>query len=205
MLELDRLASERYGTYREVPLLELLDEDIGLGPPATYEYPPSIRNRAENSSERSNKSRESFLMQLLNDAMKNQTNEIELSTEMIQKLRNDNVDNTQVPLSLDLYLSIHSNSPQDVNNGNFNLVIGAYPASSRAGQTFGRFIDVMGEDITSKLKEINQKETQVRPEVIFAEIAYLPNTGRATNVVLTESIRSHEISLGTNSKTEAKS
>lgn len=39
---------EKYGVNREVPLLELLSEEKGLGPPPTYKYPNGTKSYKSN-------------------------------------------------------------------------------------------------------------------------------------------------------------
>ena len=56
---------EKYGTYREVPVLELLDEDHGLGAPATYNFPKSSRKPPQSDNFQTKGTRTYFITKII--------------------------------------------------------------------------------------------------------------------------------------------
>ncbi|TQK75174.1 thiopeptide-type bacteriocin biosynthesis protein [Brevibacillus sp. AG162] len=185
---------ERYGFEREVPLLELLDENRGLGAPATYENPISKRNYLPSSRDKIN---EKALLQLLSHSLLTGSREIELTDELIEKLEPVSPKWEHVPLSMELYASLFATSTQAMDNGDYTIHIGGNTGSTLAGKSFGRFADILGESIEENLEQINQEHQQAYPDSIFAEVVYFPRHGRAANVVLSKSKREYEILIGT--------
>ncbi|MGM7684183.1 lantibiotic dehydratase [Cytobacillus sp. Hm23] len=188
----------KYGSAREVPILTLLDEDLGLGAPPGYQYPVS-RMKAETTVSRYSKKREGLLMEWLLKAQKNNQTEIELNDNMIQVLEESSPNNKHSPSSLELYFTLTSVSQEEVDKGNYNLVLTQNTGSNGAGKTFGRFSSLLGDDVIDNLKQVHQIEEYSNPDHLFAELSYLPAKGRATNVTITPSVRPYEITFGTNS------
>jgi hypothetical protein len=136
---------ERYGYDREVPLLELLDEDQGIGSPRAYNDESLL------PTELYDEKRNSLLLQLVNRTINRKQMEIELTDELIDALEPVAMDRVKAPLSLELYFSVIAASQQAVDRDEFRLVIGGNPESGGAGQTFGRFVDLMGEEVERQL------------------------------------------------------
>ncbi|MEW9698038.1 lantibiotic dehydratase [Paenibacillus sp. SI8] len=193
---------EKYGQYREIPLLELLDEELGMGAPASYLNPPSSREIKRPLPPFSTK-RESLLLQWLVSALHKGDTEIALTNERIQQLADvesgTSNDSLAMP-SMELYFSLVTDASETVDEGGYTLILGPNPGSDGAGKTFGRFIDLMDESSKMMFPVIQSEEQRQEPDKIFAEISYLPSAGRATNVILTENYREYEIGVGTNVK-----
>lgn len=189
---------ERYGTYREVPLLELLDEDLGLGPPPTYEYPASQRPFTPQKSAHQT-TRDALLTEWATEALLQSDVEVELTEERIQLLEGTAPDRRQAPVSLDLAFSVAAVSEEALNSGEYRLIIGPNTGAFGAGKTFGRFADLLPDACQEKLDQIHRLEQDAAPEALFAEIAYLPVHARAANITLTKNRRQYEIALGTTS------
>lgn len=186
---------EKYGVNREVPLLTLLDEDLGLGAPAFYKWPRSTkRGEADVTATNTN---EHVISQWAMEAIVNQTYEIELDETKLNQLFSEEDKPEQLPPSFDLIFSIHAPSANSLDQGDFELVMGGAPGSSRAGQFFGRFMGMMDEGLEKKFADIHRYEQQLHEERIFAEVVYLPFANRNANVVLTKKTRPYEITLGT--------
>ncbi|KAF0824163.1 lantibiotic dehydratase [Cytobacillus firmus] len=199
---------ERYGTYQEVPLLTLLDEDMGLGYPATYEFPPSSRTM--------NKTRDKFtpyrtkvLLELMTRAIKDGSMEIKLTDQDIERLSGkeqmEQFDPaSQAPISMELYFQILAKHESDIDDGNYEMIIGGNPGSAAAGKTFGRFIDILDDSIGTKLADTSKTEQSLYKDSIFAELVYLPPAGRAANLMVSKNTREYEIAVGTNSSKPAE-
>lgn len=76
---------ERYGTAREVPLLELLDPRVGLGPPATYQHPEPRRTWEPGPSQVA--TRDGILLTLASDAIRNRQREVEVDEYTLERLQ----------------------------------------------------------------------------------------------------------------------
>lgn len=189
---------KEYGFYREIPLSQLLDEEIGLGPPATYKNP--ISHRSELSSMSSiNTQREAILQKIVFKSIVEKSVEIELTEEILQELEQKIITDKELPPSMELYFSIASPSAKELSNGNYTMVMGANPGSSGAGRTFGRFSDLFDEKFNQMLQSINDMEQDLYPDILFTEVVYTPSHGRKANVVISENIRSYELAINTNS------
>jgi thiopeptide-type bacteriocin biosynthesis protein len=186
---------ERYGQYREVPLLELLDEDRGLGAPASYTYPHS--RRTISAGRIYSETRDAILLQMVNRALQCGEMEVELTEEMVGKLEPVAPDPKQAPISMELYFSLVADSEQAVEQGDYLLFIGGNAGSSGAGKTFGRFVDILGDEFPDHLKRAHEREQKLRPDAVLAELVMVPHTARSSNVMLTTNIRPYAITLGT--------
>lgn len=188
---------EKYGVYREVPVLELLDDDRGIGAPATYQYPPSRREyKPDDSINRMTPIEKYVLNKLLQN---NSTYEILLDDNIIDSLYPEKTKWEEAPVSSELYFLLSAQSSKDIDNGNYELTIAPNPGSMGAGKTFGRFMYYLDNSIKDNLAKINSYEQQHHPDTIFAELVYIPLYERAANVTISGNVRSHEVALGTNS------
>lgn len=187
---------EKYGFEREVPLMELLDEEIGLGSPATYEYPPSNRKQENNITEFQRR-KNYLLSQWIMMCLINDNQEITLDNEKLEELIGDNVNSHYAPSSFEMYFSLICKSKEEMKKGQYKFICGATPLSYGAGKSIGRFSDIMGSKFNNYLKDIGIKEKDMYPDKIIAELSYLPITSRAANVVLTYDNRDYEVIMGT--------
>lgn len=199
---------ERYGTYQEVPLLTLLDEDIGLGYPATYEFPPSSKSMKK-TRDKFTPYRTKVLLELMTRAIKDGSMEIKLTDQDIERLSGkeqmEQFDPaSQAPISMELYFQILAHHESDIDDGNFEMIIGGNPGSAAAGKTFGRFIDILDDSIETKLADTSKTEQSLYNDSIFAELVYLPPAGRAANLMISKNTREYEIAVGTNSSKPAE-
>lgn len=199
---------ERYGTYQEVPLLTLLDEDMGLGYPATYEFPPSSRTMKK-TRDKFTPYRTKVLLELMTRAIKDGSMEIKLTDQDIERLSGkeqmEQFDPaSQAPISMELYFQILAKHESDIDDGNYEMIIGGNPGSAAAGKTFGRFIDILDDSIETKLADTSKTEQSLYKDSIFAELVYLPPAGRAANLMVSKNTREYEIAVGTNSSKPAE-
>ncbi|MEU0093284.1 lantibiotic dehydratase [Kribbella sp. NPDC006257] len=177
-----KLFEERYGRDREVPLLELLDPELGLGVPQRPE-------RREPSDQQ--KLRDRTLVDLAIGAIKDGRSVVELDEATLDKL-------TLAPSrpadSLDLSVFVLAGSAADLDAGDFRLVVGPNLGGGAAGRVLGRFADLVG---TEPLRAAADAEATVNPEVLRAEVSYLARQVRAANVTIRPLVREREIALTT--------
>lgn len=183
---------ERYGIGREIPILELLDEDIGLGAPPTYENPTSIHGYNESNQENillSNK-----LMVLLEEAI-SKGEYVKLTDETIDNLKlNHSNDHLEFPDSMEIYCTVKPGNSS--NREEYQLIVSSLGGSPAAGKTFGRFLDILEDDTLDNLRT-NANIQKENKDFIYAEVVYLPRQSRVGNVSLTQNLHDYQIVLGT--------
>lgn len=188
---------ERYGVDREVPVLELLDEDCGLGAPPTYTFPKGRREANEpNAAKRED--RDPILMRLLMTATNRRETEVELTEELVAALAPVAGAPESAPLSLELYAQVVAESATAIDDGDFRAVIGPNPGSHGAGMSFGRFLDILGPETHERLRDAQDRVSSLKPEAVFADLVYQPRAGRSANVCVAPNWRDHSVVVGTN-------
>lgn len=191
---------EKYGVYREIPVLELLDNDRGLGAPPTYQFPPSLREMRNGKEMLPTTKLERFFLEQVPRAIKNKEAEIEITSAAITELEPIPANHLQAPVSLELYCSIIATSEQAIDDGEYEIVLGPNTGSTGAGKTFGRFIDILPPECQREYYRTNELEKKnLGEEVVTAELVYMPHTGRSANVVISQNMRDYEIAIATNS------
>lgn len=185
---------ERYGEGRTVPILELLDEDIGLGPPLTYLMPKRQRS-GSHVEVPSYPHRDRVLLALALEATRDGRLEVPLSNLMLRSLEvNESWEDT-IPDSSEVYVSVSATSQDEINNGNFSLILGSRTGTLLAGRSFGRFCDLLAKDVLDDLALLAQTEEEIYPGTLFAELVYLPGNGHSANVAIRPALRSYEIAF----------
>ncbi|MCP1308120.1 lantibiotic dehydratase [Paenibacillus tyrfis] len=190
---------EKYGDCCDVPIMELLNEETGLGVPASYLVSPF--SRKEESSEKTKRAIEweRLTMEKLAGALLQRQMEIELTDELIERLTDRDQGEDEAPDSIEVYLEVIASSPEAIDKGDYMLALGPNPGSLEAGSTFGRFLDMFDDETRNKVQQIRSRQQQSRPGAIFVEASYIPQYGRTANVMLAPNLRDFEISIGTNS------
>ncbi|MDG4830611.1 lantibiotic dehydratase [Solwaraspora sp. WMMD1047] len=184
--------AQRYGEDAEVPLLELLSAEAGLGPPATYTEPASDPPRSAPPSP-STPIRDVALSTLVSEALRSGAREVELTDDLLHRLTQWRPGTGQpAPEVLDVFLELHAASPEALETGNWRAVLSPAPLAD-GGRTFGRFTEVLPASVTGALRECARREEAAKPEAIFAELSYLPLVRRAANVVVHPGLRDYEI------------
>ncbi|EJP85542.1 lantibiotic dehydratase [Bacillus cereus] len=194
---------ERYGIYREIPLLELLDEEMGIGSPATYTFPPSNRLIMQDKQELSSEYTDKILAVLLKTIKSNKM-EIDLIQEGLVNELLEEEDFNKIPDSIEIYGSIVAESASEIDRGNFKFVTGLSTISDGAGKTFGRFLNILEEEEFIKNYKTIYSLEKNHSEFLYAEIVFLPSAGRLANVSLSRNFRDYEIVIGTQSSKNTK-
>jgi thiopeptide-type bacteriocin biosynthesis protein len=182
----------RYGTEREVPLLELLDPQRGLGSPSAHGHAfvgPDPK-RAEQRSR--------ALLALATGALHRHRQVISLDETSIAKLATVEILPEKAPISLDVNLFVAARSAAAIDRGEFSLVIGPNLGAWAAGRNFGRFAHLLPpEQGRAHLADAARSEETLHfSDHVWAEVAYLPTNVRSANVAIRPAVRSHEVVLG---------
>ena len=171
---------ERYGREREVPVLELLHPERGLGPiePASARPPEDGRTRA--------------LADLLTRAARERSLEVELRDRDVEAL-DGGQPWEEAPASVEVLATVAACSADELDRGLFRVLLSfgqTYPA---AGRSLGRFADLFGDDGIAVLRRSAAAEARALPGRLWAELVYAPRGGRAANVAVRCRVREHEI------------
>lgn len=182
----------KYGIDREVRLLELLDDEIGLGSPKKYLY------RAVTSDDSSeDTSRSVYLLQLACSALRDRQLVVNLDSAAVERLDCRALP-SEFPLSLDLFVSVAASSTKAIDRGEFILVVGPSTGAQPAGRTLGRFADLFGSTVHELLAEVAAITQHAYDEhKTWAELVYLPTFPRSSNVVIRPPVQDYEIVVGT--------
>lgn len=185
---------DKYGINREVSLLEMLDNDLGIGAPIGYEHPKNnhLEQRSINNLP-DEKIREYFIGKYV-EAI-NKRSSIKLLDEDVEKLGlSYNYHN--IPDSLEMNIIIKN----DVANKKYQYYLGPNLGSTMAGKTFGRFAHLIENDreffqnINNEFKKMNRLKGHST-----CELVYTPETPRNGNVVRNRHESDYELVLHTNS------
>lgn len=182
--------SERYES-REVPLLQVLDAETGIGlgdegadsgAPllADLRFPARAAVRQVTWGRR-----EQWMLELIARAERTGQREIELSDHDLEQLQTPP---QQPPSAVTMTAMIAARSAEAIDAGEFTVRL---QGLDRGARMLGRFCHASPQ-IAALTAEVLGVEQAERPEVIYAEIVHLPG-GRVGNILLRPVLRSHEI------------
>ena len=173
---------EKYGVDREVPLLEMLDSNIGIGAPTSYLNPQNDFFEEDSTKPNYNLRLKNYLLNKYESAITNKTS-ITLEQDEIEGILKREIKTDEVPISLELYFQLKKK------NDELNLCLGPNCGSFVAGKTFGRF-STISDEFADMLEDINKEERRLRDDNIeMCEIGFLPAPARNGNIVRTRTFR----------------
>lgn len=188
---------EKYGVDREVPLLEMMDSNIGIGAPSSYIKPKNDYYEEYKISDNYNIDLKNYFMDKYETALIHNT-DINLDIDIIHKITDCTVKEDEIPISLELYFTLKEK------DGNTHLYLSPNCGSFVAGKTFGRF-SVLSDEFAQLLYKLNSEERKIRDKhVELCEINFLPSAIRSGNIVRTLSFRDKEIAIFTNGNKNVK-
>ena len=182
-----RAFEERYGLEREVPLLELLDPEAGLGPPSSH-------GRGSGADPQRAARRDRLLWELAVEALRDRRRELELDPSLLESLTVSDPPAAALPRSLDLAVFVLAGDAAQIDAGDFRLLVGPNLGAQAAGRNLGRFADLIGPDAERALAAAARADDE---DGAVAELVYLPARGRSANVAVRPLVRRHEIAVGT--------
>jgi thiopeptide-type bacteriocin biosynthesis protein len=188
---------------QEIPLLTVLDNEAGIGYPVnahtTSDSTPLLANlfvNAENKNQSINHQStnwSSFLCEKLQDALRLNFTEIEITDDKIRSIFTNQENSEDVlPNSIFTLGSILTSSREEMDKGNF-LVYHEATAGPSAVNLLGRFCH-MSNELTNHAREAIRKEEATRPDCIFAEILHIPQA-RLGNILMRPVLRDYEIPI----------
>ncbi|WP_414167746.1 lantibiotic dehydratase [Streptoverticillium reticulum] len=187
---------ERYGTGRQVPLPELLDEARGLGLPEEFRQQPGGPPEPHPDAEH----RDRVLGELFLDATRRAAAvpgtvpEAVLDEAALRSLAPQ--DPRPRPASLEVGAEVVADSWDALCAGDFRLVLGANPGSPLAGATFSRFAPVLGQS-AGHIRDLVRTGAEATADTVrTACVAYRPRVMRSANVATVPQWLPHRIPLG---------
>jgi thiopeptide-type bacteriocin biosynthesis protein len=183
---------ERYED-REVPLVEALDEEIGIGfdVSQTVESAPLLAGIKLGSSDAAGppwEERHRFLLNLVGQALRDGRREVELSASEIDALAP--AQQPRLPDALEVMVTVAAASQDELDRGRFRVLLRGASGAPGAGLV-ARFCHADG-DLRARVEDHLRLEEAQRPDAVFAEIVHLP-AGRVGNILLRPLLRSYEI------------
>ena len=200
---------EKYGLAAEVPVLELLDPDNGLGIPADFKGRAFGQTSHTHRTQLKGQTLKNFLRNKTTEALKTGKCTIEITATDIDKISNAQEGSKSIDdfiPSFELFLVAHPcNYSADVPQ-NYKYTLSPVAASSGIGKGLGRFCDMLEEkDLTYLRESTSELKKCFSEHYIFAEISELPTYGRTSNVAITESNYDYQIALSSNECAEKRS
>lgn len=181
---------ERYGE-REVPLLELLDEEVGLGPPSGYLRPPPQRPwPAPEAAQEKPGAPYRYLAQLVGEAARLGRREIVLDEAEVAKRF------ALPPLNAtDLLVTVLAPAASALQGGDLTLVLSSAGGAS-SGEVYGRFA-YLEPAFYAHLQTLTEDELARHPDLVFADLTYAGQEGHVSNVAIHPRLYSREIAVAT--------
>jgi thiopeptide-type bacteriocin biosynthesis protein len=195
--DLTRFRDSFVGRYeeREVPLVEALDEEVGIGFPvaggAGADAGPLLKGivfpeAAEDAM--SWGTREDFLLEKVTEAAASGSTEIELEPGDVERL--ERKDRPPLPDAFAATASIAAADDEAISRGDFRVFWQGCDGPSGA-RLLGRFCDA-DPQLLDFVRAHLRAEEALEPDAIFAEIVHLPE-GRLGNILYRPILRGYEI------------
>jgi thiopeptide-type bacteriocin biosynthesis protein len=183
---------ERYED-REVPLVEALDEEIGIGfgvSEAAESAPllAGLKLGSWNDAGRPWDERQRLLLHLVGQALCDGRRELELSPSELDALAP--AQQPRLPDALEVVATVAAASQDELDHGRFRVLLRGASGAPGAG-LLGRFCHADGR-LRARVEEHLRLEEAQRPDAVFAEIVHLPDS-RVGNILLRPVLRSYEI------------
>ncbi|WP_169806588.1 lantibiotic dehydratase [Microtetraspora malaysiensis] len=184
---------ERYEPGTLVPLVEMLDPELGLGLPEGYGSDAAVAGPEHQPADPSDEDdrRRALLAELALTAIERGGREVVLSDELVDQLaRNSPLPPTP---TAEVYVQVIAESIDHVTEGDFRLAIGALSGSWQIGATFGRFADLLPE-LDASLRDglVHGLPGATLP----AQLSYRPGKAATANVVKSPQWTDRSIMVG---------
>ena len=183
---------------REVPLVEALDEEVGIGFGASRESSPLLQGLVFPSEDEEVTvwgKRQTFLLRKLSEALQRGAQEITLDARDLEIAAQidgfkDTGEQPPLPQAFAVTATVAAASEAALARGDFRIHLSSASGPSGAF-LLGRFCH-MDETLRRYVEEHLRAEEALQPDAIFAEIVHLPE-GHIGNIVSRPCLRDYEI------------
>jgi thiopeptide-type bacteriocin biosynthesis protein len=196
LAEFRRAFAERYET-REVPLIEALDEESGIGfersPLPSAEASPLLEGVAfpTQPEPRPWTPRDSYLLHRLTDVIRRGEPELRLEARDLDEMGvGMRPERAPLPQAFSVTVRVAAASEADLAAGGFRILLQGASGPSGA-ELLGRFCHVDPE-LHARVADHLRTEQEAHPDRILAEIVHLPQ-GRVGNILCRPVLRAYEI------------
>jgi thiopeptide-type bacteriocin biosynthesis protein len=184
--------TERYED-REVPLVEALDEEIGIGfdvsqAAETAPLLAGLKLGLPSGDGARWEERDRLLLHLVGQALRDGRRELELTPSEIDALAPTR--QPRLPDALEVMATVAAASQDELDRGRFRVLLRGANGAPGAG-LIGRFCHADGA-LRARVEQHLRLEEAQRPDAVFAETVHLPE-GRVGNILLRPLLRSYEI------------
>jgi lantibiotic biosynthesis protein len=184
LTKLQRRFEERYeGTGRMVPLMELVDQNVGLGIPDSHEI-----------VERDTRERDSLLNRLACEAIRTLAPEVELDAGELNVLFPASKEEDRFPRALEIGFQVAASSAEALESGSYSIVPSGFIGSTGAAKALGRFAHMFGAEFFERARGIVRASCS--PDQLVAELAFAPTDGRSYNVYIRPLLYDREVRVG---------
>ncbi|HEY6119368.1 MAG TPA: lantibiotic dehydratase, partial [Pyrinomonadaceae bacterium] len=176
---------------REVPLVEALDEEVGIGLGVSDETSPLLKDLVFPAAQEKTSIepiRHTMLLRKLSEALQRSAQEITFESSDLETISSK--DPLPLPHSFSVSATLIAESQSALNLGDFRLLVESVTGPSGA-ILMGRFCHA-DETLQRCVKSYLRAEEALEPDVDFAEIVHLPE-GRVGNVIVRPVLREYEI------------
>jgi class I lanthipeptide synthase len=195
LLEAFRSAFQDRYNGREVPLLEALDQDAGIGfPPSGGALDPGgplldgLTFPPEKEAGMRWGSRHSFLLRRVHEVLLGGGKDFILDEEDLKRL--EEPDPRPLPGAFAATVTLAAPTEEALDGGDFSVLLHHVTGPSGV-RLLGRFCFFPG-DLRQEVERHLRAEEALEPDAVFAEIVHLPE-GRMGNVLARPVLREHEI------------
>ncbi len=186
---------------REMPLLQALDEEVGIGFERASDFgaeaSPLLRGIALGGAAEANSVSwgrvQAFLLSRLNRALTEGERQIEITAEDLDRMApadDQAKKKSPFPEAFHVMVTLAAASQEALDQGDFQILFDNAGGPSGA-RLLGRFCHADAE-LNRKVETHLRAEEALHPEAIFAEIVHLPQ-GRIGNILARPVLREYEI------------
>ena len=180
---------ERYPAPTEVPLMELIQPDLGLGP-------PSLRgNSAGERTDEDTQRRNRRLLEIATSALHADELSVELDRDVIADLETA-LSTKALPPTVELGVFVAAGSREALDAGEFRVVVSPLIGSYAAGKILGRFAYLFDGRGERAMAEAARRQEAGADGSLCAELVYGPERPWLSNVTIRPATRRHEIVVG---------
>lgn len=187
----------QYGYYKEVPIMQLLDQTIGLGTPFDIKG-DKLRGLSETF--------EKSLTKLLQDKLHLSSNatEIILTEDDLLALVKVKEENKLFPASVEFAFYLSAKSKTNIDRGIFNIIVSPMIGANEALKSLGRFSHYLSKEQQINFLEVQSSKVTLHSNrgQMLVEGHEVPQFNRLGNLCQNISNQPYHLSVGTNNHTD---
>ena len=180
---------EKYGYDMALPIVEVFDNDMGIGAPGGYAFPPSKQKDTLYHPPKSEL--EKYLRDKIQNAIRKNVKELSLTDDELEKFKSD-VKVASLPDSMEVCLQVIADSVAALDNGDFQLMPTGFIGTNKSDKSFGRF-KYMFPNLKNTF--ISKSHKILSDDSIDVELSEYPAHKRNCNVMLCASSCDYQLPL----------